>query len=970
MNRPEDSGQSSADIQAGGFTFPLTPPSSFGPETIINPERRGVISSSESLAALPRSDVWNRLFPAETADGRQSWSGAVGVRLGHFEITGHIGLGGMGAVFQAVDQRLKRTVALKVLSPGQCRDQAVVQRFENEARAAAQLDHDNIARVFYFGEDQGLYFIAYEFIPGTNLRDVIRERGPLGPAEAVNYTLQIASALHHMSRAGVVHRDIKPSNIILSPNGRAKLVDLGLARKQATESVGELTMAGTTLGTFDYISPEQAKDPRNVDVRTDIYSLGCTLYHMLTGEPPYPEGTVLQKLLDHQGKEPPDPAKKNRQVPPALSAIVRRMMAGDLQQRYTTPDELIHDLLLISGPMGLRAGNPDGLIWTGTSEARRGFWERHLGWMVTTAALVLIVLFIGRFQEPPRTNIIDDNTTGGVASADSPGNRQRIGSGGGQPSLRQGGATEVTPTVPAKDPSDATGSAGREGPIGGSSSAPATPTGTDGSTTAHVPDGGSLYQPHDPDAVVSGNPAIRPSSGSGTGTDATTTGSKAPVALPVPAPRPTATMGTQIAGKTDPVTSPPPTAAASRAIVIVGDESNSFPTLEGACRAARDNTIIELRYNGRRSGPAEKPIRIENKKITIRAGKDADGNLYRPLIVFAPPQDAASAPRMISLIGGSSIELFNLDVLLTIPDDLEPDGGDRWSLLSLHGTEQVSMQGVTVTIVDAGSQPVSIVELAGGRGRDLSKMKMMKKGSSEGPGKFRVRISQSAIRGRCDLFVAAHNQPGVFNVEKSVVAIDGSLLSLLGDLDMPGGNSEVELLLAHVTCLTDGGLLRFDSGDQPRQLIPVHVTAANSIFLTATNTPLVTMTGDTDASDFRRLLHWGGSKNFYTGIRTFWSVESTAMTTETQRLDFQEWKRFVGAKTEADAHQGGVVWKRDGNWRMIRKDQLTAADLQLDTAADATMNPAATGAADGTAAGADITALPHFPPRPESLDNN
>src|SRR5690606_6910543 len=156
----------------------------------------------------------------------------------------------------------------------QSRDRAAVLRFQNEARAAARLDHENIARVFYIGEDRGLHFIAFEYVTGQNVRDAIIRAHRLRVADAVNYALQIASALRHTSAAGVVHRDIKPSNIIIAPNGRAKLVDLGLARKIASESMGDLTVAGTTLGTFDYISPEQAKDPRSVDVRSDIYSLG------------------------------------------------------------------------------------------------------------------------------------------------------------------------------------------------------------------------------------------------------------------------------------------------------------------------------------------------------------------------------------------------------------------------------------------------------------------------------------------------------------------------------------------------------------------------------------------------------------------------------------------------------------------------------------------------------------------------
>src|SRR5580704_6128433 len=291
-NESAVSGPSGTANQSGSQQAFVQDPIQFdGPHTVVNPERRGAARDAP---------------PA--VDGAPS---AVGCRLGHFRIEATIGSGGMGAVFRAVDERLDRVVALKVLSPSLSRDTGSIQRFLNEARAAARLDHDNIARVFYVGEDRGLNFIAHEFVTGRTVRDIIHDHGALEPREAVNYALQLAAALRHTAAAGVVHRDIKPSNIIITPRGRAKLVDLGLAKKVASESVGDLTIAGTTLGTFDYISPEQAKDPRNVDVRSDIYSLGCTLYHMLAGEPPYPEGTVLQKLLDHQAKDIPDPARKN-----------------------------------------------------------------------------------------------------------------------------------------------------------------------------------------------------------------------------------------------------------------------------------------------------------------------------------------------------------------------------------------------------------------------------------------------------------------------------------------------------------------------------------------------------------------------------------------------------------------------------------------------------------------------------------
>src|SRR5262249_29211582 len=150
-----------------------------------------------------------------------------------------------------------------------------IRRFHQEARAAAKLDHENIARVFYCGEDQGLLFIAFEYVEGQNLRALLEHRGRIPVPEAIHYVLPIATGLAHAAERGSVHRDIKPSNIIISPNGRAKLVDMGLARSLGPAPDGGLTQSGVTLGTFDYISPEQALEPRDADIRSDIYSLGC-----------------------------------------------------------------------------------------------------------------------------------------------------------------------------------------------------------------------------------------------------------------------------------------------------------------------------------------------------------------------------------------------------------------------------------------------------------------------------------------------------------------------------------------------------------------------------------------------------------------------------------------------------------------------------------------------------------------------
>jgi len=268
-----------------------------------------------------------------------------GRRLGHFELIEAIGAGGMAAVLKARDLELGRVVALKILPPEAARDPESVNRFKQEGRAAAKLDHDNVARVYFCGEDQGLHFIAFEFVEGDNLRVLIDRRGPLTAAECVPYMMQVAAGLNHAAERGVVHRDIKPSNILITPDGRAKIVDMGLARYLDSDAVnGGVTQSGVTLGTFDYISPEQALDPRRADVRSDIYSLGCTFYHALTGRPPVPEGTAARKLRAHQNEPPLDPRELNPAVPDELAAVLAHMMAKAPADRYQTPTELIAHL--------------------------------------------------------------------------------------------------------------------------------------------------------------------------------------------------------------------------------------------------------------------------------------------------------------------------------------------------------------------------------------------------------------------------------------------------------------------------------------------------------------------------------------------------------------------------------------------------------------------------------------------------
>lgn len=310
-----------------------------------------------------------------------------GSSLDHYLIESLVGQGGMGAVYRGRDQRLDRIVAIKVV-PITNRKADAMRRFRIEAQSAAKLDHPNIARVYYVGETERWSYIVFEFIEGINLRQLVLERGPLSVDDATHFTCQVAEALQHASERGVVHRDIKPSNILLGTDGLAKIVDMGLARTTALDrSTGDQTASGTTLGTFDYISPEQAQDPRDADVRSDIYSLGCTLYYLLTGQPPFPDGTALQKLLMHGNKMPEDPRVFRDDLSDALIAILKKMMAKKPKDRYQSPEDLANDLRLLA--------KHDHLAW-GSELAETTFLgpQASRSWVEAMLPLILSLLLI------------------------------------------------------------------------------------------------------------------------------------------------------------------------------------------------------------------------------------------------------------------------------------------------------------------------------------------------------------------------------------------------------------------------------------------------------------------------------------------------------------------------------------------------------------------------------------------------
>ncbi len=393
--------------------FPAGAESTDDTPTVISKHPPGT-QLSPSGSSLPFADLVRQSISPESLV-------AIVRRLAHFDLIEPIGSGGMATVIRARDTQLDRFVALKILPAEMAREIENVRRFHQEAKAAAKLDHENIARVFFCGEDKGFHFIAFEFVEGVTLRAMLEQRQKLPVGESIRYILQVAAGLEHASSRGVVHRDVKPSNIIITPTGRAKLVDMGLARNMERKSEGDLTQSGVTLGTFDYISPEQALEPRDADSRSDIYSLGCTLYHMLTGKPPVPEGTPAKKLHHHQHILPDDPRQLNPEIPEEIVIVLGKMLAKNPRDRYARPILLVQHLMQVAQKIGAADDVPEGVLFIDApvpSPPR----SRPLLMIPLALAALVAVIFLLSLSPEPRYPVANRGTLPSGAEIAEPGN--------------------------------------------------------------------------------------------------------------------------------------------------------------------------------------------------------------------------------------------------------------------------------------------------------------------------------------------------------------------------------------------------------------------------------------------------------------------------------------------------------------------------------------------------------------------
>ncbi|HHI67808.1 MAG TPA: serine/threonine protein kinase, partial [Planctomycetes bacterium] len=333
-------------------------------------------------------------------------------RMGDFEILGELGRGGMGVVYEARQISLDRKVALKVLSLGPASNPASLARFRREARMAASLDHPGLVKILSFGNEGGTFFLAMELIEGASLAEILEEASRKGlspldgktvgeivaslcgvePVEAppwkggyvecvLELVRQVAEALDHAHRAGIVHRDVKPSNILVRPDGKAVLTDFGLARERGNPT---MTMTGDFVGTPYYVSPEQAKGGE-VDGRTDVFSLGATLYELLTLKKPFAGESTHQVLGRILGKEPPDPHKINPGLHPDLSAVVLKALEKDPSRRYPAAGAFAADIQAFLEYRPVSARRP-----TLASKAKK--WVKREPWKASLALLLVLAV--------------------------------------------------------------------------------------------------------------------------------------------------------------------------------------------------------------------------------------------------------------------------------------------------------------------------------------------------------------------------------------------------------------------------------------------------------------------------------------------------------------------------------------------------------------------------------------------------
>lgn len=902
------------DVERGVVVAPEEPSSL--PLGMISPRESSAIRLDQSRGSNPplTPEEQAELGSQQTVISRQPWGDAplvgtintremgkllAGQTLGHYTLLEFVGGGGMGAVFRSHDTMLNRVVAVKVLAPNQSRDEETLRRFQNEAQSAARLDHENIGRVHYVGQDRGWHYIVFEFIDGQNLRDLVEQRGQLTMPEIVNFLTQLGEALAHASSREVVHRDIKPSNVIITPEGKAKLVDMGLARlHQVDQPQEDLTASGVTLGTFDYISPEQARDPRTADVRSDLYSLGCTLYYMLTGRPPFPTGTVLQKLLKHQGEEPTDPRTWRDDVPACLIAILRKLMAKTPEGRYQSPQELLDALALLATPAdsSLKSGKNIRAENFLNNPRVRPEWFRHLPWvapLAIAAALAVGASWWGEeTDDAAKPKLLNPNyasTKSTTVALNSPtgksagkSNSAAVPIDSAKLSLRTSSVLHPEPPAPDR-PLEA---------IADTAKGALDSVRLQAAPRNQAAAGNSIWAATLKYPQVVGNywqslqnqylPVLAAN-------------------LPkwqfhwvnVPPNEknqpPQAPAATNVAAKNS--------ALEEHAIqkLIVTPKPRlpwEYDTLAAACNAAKLGSIVELQFSG---VLVERPFTLTNPQLTIQAGEG-----QQPIIRFQP-RDSAAMLRSQSMltINGGRVTWINTHLELDLPS---PATNEPWTLFELRQVRELLFDRCSLTIHN-GDDPlplhprVNFFELRVGPTAVVQRMKE--------PAALReptlIRGSLTALRGGAVILQSLEQEPAQFHWQQGMLATSETLLGadFSAPDNSPRATAAFRVELQNVTGVLGQGICRLINTRRMPLKSVVEIELADCILRGADHGPLVEIDGIERPEDVPDFFRWDAKNclfDGYTACARFISADGTT------NLAPSQWKELWREQERQTSH--------------------------------------------------------------------
>lgn len=726
-----------------------------------------------------------------------------GLTLDHFQLEKYVGGGGMGAVYRGRDTRLNRDVAVKILSRDQS-DSETVRRFRNEAQSAARLDDPHIARVYYIGEDKGWNFIVFEFIEGINLREIVERRGPLPLEMALDYTLQVSQALAHASERDVVHRDVKPSNVLVTAEGSVKLVDMGLARLHQVESeADDLTQSGVTLGTFDYISPEQARDPRSADVRSDIYSLGCTLYFMLAARAPFPDGTALQKLIRHNSDDPPDVRLFRPDIPEEVVAILMRMLTKKPEQRYQTPAELMLAIERLSQRLQLNLAAASSarfpIKWPPTAQDVAPWWQRLMP--LGIAALVLLILAVlpesWPGQASPEVKLPAHGRVSPSFVVEQP----------------------LPPEQPDSDavPSQSVASGGTKGIAGGT-----------------LPDQATI-----PDRV---EPTL-PTPAAGSTAKTPTTKKVEPDTMPR-----IDTPGSELL--------PTPVAAVKQRVIVGAstvDDAVVVPSFAEACRYASQHAEVEeilLAFDGKKTSFVG--IEIASQRLTIRAAPD-----FKPELVFQPSPDAASEDRRLIRLTmpGGHVSWEGVRMRFDVPASRSD-----WVFFQYAPDAKLDLNRCVLSVDNVSPAMLrSSPQVAFFEPRPRATT-TTSNALPDSPAP-QLSIKHSVLRGAATVLRLPDDAPVRCEISESFVSTADRILETGGSLSQPAANDAIELSLNRSTVVASSGLLLCGTPSDRMYRLPVQVEQQSCLIVADSAAPVVEYR-EAKASD-ELALSFSGSNNFY-----------------------------------------------------------------------------------------------------------